>query len=203
LLALFVSGQSINVISIIGLIALLGVVANDAIVKVDAIRRLRVIDGLPGREAIMTASRLRFRPIVMNTLTAVFGMVPMAIGIGTGEQTQRPLAISIIGGLTFSTVLTLFMTPVIYELVHRRTDRDYETGRLPGGGRSSAAGRGCRPRGGGQVEGPAVSGGPRAGEAAHDQVLHRPSGGDLDAVRRLHPDRGLAASAALARSAGE
>ncbi len=145
LLALFFAGQSINVISIIGLIALLGVVANDAIVKVDAIRRLRVIDGLPGRAAIMEASRLRFRPIVMNTLTAVFGMVPMAIGIGTGEQTQRPLAISIIGGLTFSTVLTLFMTPVIYELIHRRTDRDYRTGRPPAEAETALPGEGLGP----------------------------------------------------------
>ncbi|MGD8393869.1 MAG: efflux RND transporter permease subunit [Candidatus Eiseniibacteriota bacterium] len=119
LLTLVLTGQSINVISLIGLIALLGIAVNDAIVKVATIRRLRD-EGLPGRAAILEASRLRFRPILMTTLTTVLAMVPMSIGIGTGEQMQRPLALTIIGGLSIATALTLFLTPVVYELCHRR-----------------------------------------------------------------------------------
>jgi HAE1 family hydrophobic/amphiphilic exporter-1 len=91
-------------------------------VKVSTIRRLRQ-DGLALRPAIMEASRLRFRPIMMTTLTTVLAMVPMAIGIGTGEQIQRPLAVTILGGLSLATALTLFMTPVIYESLHGLLDR--------------------------------------------------------------------------------
>ena len=114
--------QSINILSLIGLIALVGIGVNDAIVKVDAIRRLRS-EGMALREAILEAGRLRYRPIVMNTLTAVVGMVPMAIGIGAGENLQRPLALTLGGGLLFTTFLTLIYTPVMYEWVHTLLDR--------------------------------------------------------------------------------
>lgn len=124
LVTLFLTGQSLNIISLIGMIALLGIAVNDAIVKVDTIRRLRG-DGMSGREAILEASKLRFRPIIMTTVTTVLAMVPMALGLGTGEQIQRPLAITIIGGLSIATFLTLFLTPVVYESLHRRTDREY------------------------------------------------------------------------------
>jgi len=119
---LVLSGHTVNIISIIGLVALLGIAVNDAIVKVSTIRRLRN-DGMGGREAIMEASRLRFRPILMTTMTTVLAMVPMAIGIGTGEQIQQPLAVTILGGLTMATALTLFLTPVIYEILHQWLDR--------------------------------------------------------------------------------
>ena len=125
LVTLEVTGQTLNIISLIGMIALLGIAVNDAIVKVATIRRLRREEGLPGREAIYAASDLRLRPILMTTLTTVLAMVPMALGLGTGEQMQRPLAITIIGGLSLATLLTLFLTPVVYELIHRRTDREY------------------------------------------------------------------------------
>jgi HAE1 family hydrophobic/amphiphilic exporter-1 len=121
---LFVTGQSLNIISLIGMIALLGIAVNDAIVKVATIRRLRG-EGLGGREAILEASTLRFRPILMTTVTTVLAMVPMGLGLGTGEQMQRPLAITIIGGLSIATLLTLFLTPVVYEILHRRTDKEY------------------------------------------------------------------------------
>ncbi len=124
LLTLFLTGQSLNIISLIGMIALLGIAVNDAIVKVDTIRRLRN-DGMGGRKAILEASKLRFRPILMTTVTTVLAMVPMALGLGTGEQIQRPLAITLIGGLSIATFLTLFLTPVVYESLHRRTDREY------------------------------------------------------------------------------
>jgi len=125
-LTLWITGNSLNIISLIGLIALLGISVNDAIVKVATIRRLRG-DGMAGRAAILEASKLRFRPIIMTTLTTVLAMVPMAIGIGTGEQIQRPLAITIIGGLTIATTLTLFLTPSVYEVLHRKLDRHYDT----------------------------------------------------------------------------
>ena len=122
---LALAGQTLNIISLIGMVALLGISVNDAIVKVSTIRRLRR-EGMPGRPAIMEASRLRFRPILMTTLSTVLAMVPMAIGIGTGEQIQRPLAITILGGLTIATALTLFLTPTVYEIMHSRLDRDYD-----------------------------------------------------------------------------
>jgi HAE1 family hydrophobic/amphiphilic exporter-1 len=124
LLTLALTGQTLNIISLIGMIALLGIAVNDAIVKVATIRRLRE-EGLGGRAAILEASTLRFRPIIMTTVTTVLAMVPMGLGLGTGEQMQRPLAITIIGGLSIATLLTLFLTPVVYEMLHRKTDREY------------------------------------------------------------------------------
>ena len=84
----------------------------------DTIRRLRE-EGTPAADAILEASRLRLRPILMTSATTVLAMVPMAIGLGSGEQIQRPLAITIIGGLTLTTMLTLFFTPLLYQLAHR------------------------------------------------------------------------------------
>jgi HAE1 family hydrophobic/amphiphilic exporter-1 len=116
--ALAVTGTSINILSMIGALALLGIAVNDAIVKVDTIRRLRA-GGVPGHEAVLQASRLRFRPILMTSVTTILAMLPMAIGLGSGEQLQRPLAVTIIGGLTFTTCLTLVYTPILYEVAHR------------------------------------------------------------------------------------
>ncbi len=124
LLTLWLTGQSLNIISLIGMIALLGIAVNDAIVKVATIRRLRA-DGMSGRAAVLEAGELRFRPIMMTTVTTVLAMVPMGLGLGTGEQMQRPLAITIIGGLSFATLLTLYLTPLVYEMIHRRLDREY------------------------------------------------------------------------------
>jgi HAE1 family hydrophobic/amphiphilic exporter-1 len=124
LLTLFFTGQTLNIISLIGMIALLGIAVNDAIVKVATIRRLRS-EGMSGRDAIMEASTLRFKPIIMTTVTTVLAMAPMGLGLGTGEQMQRPLAITIIGGLSIATLLTLFLTPVVYEMLHRRTDKEF------------------------------------------------------------------------------
>ncbi len=124
MVTLYFTGQTLNIISLIGLVALLGIAVNDAIVKVATIRRMRE-DGLGGREAIFAASALRFRPILMTTVTTVLAMIPMGLGLGTGEQMQRPLAITIIGGLSIATLLTLFLTPVVYEMLHRLTDKEY------------------------------------------------------------------------------
>jgi len=127
-LTLLATGQTLNIISLIGLIALLGIAVNDAIVKVATIRRLRYSEGLSVRDAVLEAGLLRFRPIIMTTLTTVLAMVPMGIGLGTGEQIQRPLAITIVGGLSLATLLTLYLTPCIYELVHGWRERRVRTG---------------------------------------------------------------------------
>jgi HAE1 family hydrophobic/amphiphilic exporter-1 len=116
-LAIGVTGGTVNILSLIGVVALLGIAVNDAIIKVDTIRRLRE-EGMPAGAAILEASRLRLRPILMTSATTVLAMVPMAIGLGTGEQLQRPLAITIIGGLTLTTLLTLYYTPLLYRLAH-------------------------------------------------------------------------------------
>jgi HAE1 family hydrophobic/amphiphilic exporter-1 len=117
-LAIGITGGSINILSLIGCLALLGIAVNDAIVKVDTIRRLRE-GGMPAGDAILEASKLRLRPILMTSATTVLAMLPMAIGLGTGEQLQRPLAITIIGGLSLTTILTLYVTPLIYQVAHR------------------------------------------------------------------------------------
>ncbi|MDH4037705.1 MAG: efflux RND transporter permease subunit [Candidatus Krumholzibacteria bacterium] len=118
MVAIAITGNTINILSLIGMIALLGIAVNDAIVKTDTIRRLRA-DGVEAFQAIVEASRLRFRPILMTSLTTMLAMLPMAIGLGGGEQLQRPLAVTIIGGLALTTSLTLFYTPVLYMLAHR------------------------------------------------------------------------------------
>ena len=118
ILAIAVTGGSINVLSLIGMIVIIGIAVNDDILKVDTIRRLRA-EGMDGYDAILEASRLRLRPILMTSVTTILGALPMAIGIGSGEQLQRPLALTLIGGLIFSTVLTLLYTPVLYMIAHR------------------------------------------------------------------------------------
>jgi HAE1 family hydrophobic/amphiphilic exporter-1 len=117
-IALFVTGMTVNLLSLIGLITLLGIAVDDAIVKTDTMRQLRN-QGWDGYSAIMEACRIRARPIIMNSCTAILAMVPLAIGLGGGAQLQRPLALTIIGGLALTTALTLIYTPLFYMLVHR------------------------------------------------------------------------------------
>ncbi|MFQ6082232.1 MAG: efflux RND transporter permease subunit [Candidatus Aminicenantia bacterium] len=117
--ALIITGQTINVISIIGMVVLAGIVVNDAIVKIDYTNQLRR-KGMKLREAVMEASRVRLRPILMTTVTTAFGLFPMALGIGPGSELQKPLAIAVIGGLILATFLTLILIPVGYELVEKR-----------------------------------------------------------------------------------
>ena len=118
--ALLITGQTINVISIIGMVVLAGIVVNDAIVKVDYTNQLRK-RGLAVRDAILEASRVRLRPILMTTVTTALGLFPMSLGLGKGAELQQPLAISVIGGLLLATFLTLILIPLAYELVEKRT----------------------------------------------------------------------------------
>lgn len=119
IMALFVTGTSINVVVFIGLIMLAGIVVNNAIVLIDLINQLRA-KGVDRRDAILQAGRSRLRPILMTTLTTVLGLLPMAIGLGEGAEVRTPLAITVIGGLTVSTLLTLVVIPVMYELLDRK-----------------------------------------------------------------------------------
>jgi len=114
--ALFITSQTLNVISAIGIVVLGGIVVNDAIVKIDYTNQLRR-RGFPLKEAILEASRVRLRPILMTTVTTVFGLIPMSLGLGRGSELQQPLAIAVIGGLIFATFLTLILIPVVYHMV--------------------------------------------------------------------------------------
>ena len=111
---------SINVIVLIGLIILSGIIVNNAIVLVDLASSLQKEQQLSGKEAVIQAARIRWRPILMTTLTSVLGLLPMAIGLGEGSEVRAPMAITVIGGLTVSTFLTLIVIPVVYSLVDRK-----------------------------------------------------------------------------------
>jgi HAE1 family hydrophobic/amphiphilic exporter-1 len=115
--ALLLTGTSLNIQSVMGLVMLVGVVVSNAIVLVDTVNQLRREQGLSPSAAVAEAGRLRLRPILMSTATAVIGLLPMALGLGAGAEIQAPLARVVIGGLTASTLVTLFLVPVSYVLV--------------------------------------------------------------------------------------
>ncbi len=118
-LALFLTGTTVNVVAFIGVIMLAGIVVNNAIVLVDLINQLRA-QGVEKFTAIKEAGRARLRPILMTTLTTALGLLPMAIGFGEGSEVRTPMAITVIGGLLVSTLLTLIVIPVVYSLLDRK-----------------------------------------------------------------------------------
>src|SRR6202023_104454 len=114
LLALIIDGSDLGIIGIIGIVLLIGIVKKNAIMMIDFALDAEREHGKAPREAIFQASLLRFRPIMMTTLAALFAALPLMLGTGTGSELRHPLGITIVGGLIVSQALTLFTTPVIY-----------------------------------------------------------------------------------------
>ncbi len=122
---LFLTGTTLSITSFMGVIMLLGIVVSNGVLLVDYTNVLRR-RGIELHEAVVKASRTRLRPILMTSLATVFGLLPMALGLGTGGETNAPLARAVIGGLTVSTVLTLFLVPTLYTMLEERFPRKEE-----------------------------------------------------------------------------
>jgi HAE1 family hydrophobic/amphiphilic exporter-1 len=115
--ALAITGQTINIMSMIAMILLAGIVAKNAILLIDFAKWSREKNGLPLREALIEAGAIRLRPILMTTFALIAGMLPVAFGSGEGAQFRAPLGIAVIGGVTTSTFLTLLVIPTFYEIM--------------------------------------------------------------------------------------
>jgi hydrophobe/amphiphile efflux-1 (HAE1) family protein len=147
LLALLITGTELSVMAMIGIILLIGIVKKNAIMMIDFALDAERKEGKSPREAIYQACLLRFRPIMMTTMAALLGGLPLALGTGTGSELRRPLGISIVGGLIVSQMLTLFTTPVVYLYMDRlrlylaqREEKPMPRGSAPDLGPSSLPG---------------------------------------------------------------
>jgi len=119
LLALFVTGSTLNVVSLMGMIMIVGIVAKNGILMLDAVEdHLAAGDTL--RQALVRSGRRRFRPVLMTSLAAMLGMLPLALAIGAGAELLQPLAIAVIGGLTMALGLSLIVTPTVYAMLRRQ-----------------------------------------------------------------------------------
>ncbi len=127
---LWLTGQSLNAVSLIGLIVMIGLADNEAVIKLDAIRRFRA-QGHPIEEAVLLGGRQRLRAIAMTSLTTVVGVLPLAFGIGSGGQLYQPLAAGVIGGSITATLVTFFLLPTAYAVVERWKERRIAPRRAP------------------------------------------------------------------------
>jgi len=125
LVLLLVTGTALNVSSFMGLILLVGLIVKNGIILLDFTRLRMRAAGVPLETAIREAARVRLRPILMTTLCTLFGLLPLALGLGAGSELQRPLALAVIGGLTLSTPITLFAVPILLVAIR---GRDYRLG---------------------------------------------------------------------------
>jgi HAE1 family hydrophobic/amphiphilic exporter-1 len=119
LLMLFVTGTTLNVMSLMGVVMMVGIVVSNSILIVEFTNRLRA-DGVPLQEAVSKACRIRLRPVLMTSLATLIGLIPMALALGAGSEAYASLARAIIGGLGVSVVLTVFVVPCTYYLIYRR-----------------------------------------------------------------------------------
>ena len=117
-LGLLITGSEVSIVAMIGFIMLVGIAVNNGIVLVDCANRLRE-EGMDKREAIVKATVIRLRPVLMTALTTILGLLPLAIGFGTGAEIVQPVAVVCIGGLTYATLMTAFIIPVLYDLLRR------------------------------------------------------------------------------------
>ncbi|GAB1596167.1 efflux RND transporter permease subunit [Lysobacter claricitrinus] len=122
--ALLLTRSPVSVVVFIGLILLVGLVVKNAIILIDKVNQLRE-QGVPKREALVEGARSRLRPIAMTTLCTLFGFLPLALAFGEGAEVRSPMAITVMGGLLVSTLLTLVVIPVVYDLLDRRADEHY------------------------------------------------------------------------------
>lgn len=118
-LALIITGTTINIMSTLGILVLSGIIVNDAILLVDFSNHNRMA-GMNPYDSVITAAKYRFRPIIMTTITTVLGLLPLAIGIGSGAELQSSMAISLVGGMLIATLLTLIIIPILYTIIERR-----------------------------------------------------------------------------------
>ena len=127
--ALFLTSKPVSVIVLIGVVMLAGIVVNNAIILVDCINS-RMKEGMPRREAIIEGCRIRLRPIMMTTTTTILGLLPLALGLGEGAELRIPMGITVIGGLLFSTLLTLVLVPVVYDIAEKFKETVWKRGNI-------------------------------------------------------------------------